>query len=111
MKKIIKQTTLSLKEIKKNKEKLLQIRKNLMEDVDFLEEDNLKKTSKDGSGDLSSYSIHMADMADDYDKTLNLNLVSNESNIIQDINDALEKIEKKVYGLCEKCGKKLVLND
>ncbi|MBF0619019.1 MAG: TraR/DksA family transcriptional regulator [Candidatus Omnitrophica bacterium] len=59
-------------------------------------------------GDLSGHAMHMADVATDmYDREFNLSLASNDREVIQRIDAALERIEKKTYGFCLKSGKRI----
>ncbi|MEO0225894.1 MAG: TraR/DksA C4-type zinc finger protein [candidate division WOR-3 bacterium] len=60
------------------------------------------------SGDLSSYSSHMADQGSDtQQREIASQLLSSERKNLSEIEHALKKIEKKKYGLCEKCGKSI----
>ncbi|MDP8218236.1 MAG: TraR/DksA family transcriptional regulator [Candidatus Theseobacter exili] len=87
---------------------LLALRERLSGDVSHLIEENLKKSQKEMSGDLSGYSLHIADMgSDDFDRTLALGMLANDQEIIYMIDTALEKIESGNYGICEKSGTKI----
>ena len=97
---------------KKNSEhepfrKLLEaFRKKITGDLASLEKDSLNLSQRDASGDLSGYSFHMADMAtDNFDREFNLDLVSNEQEMLNLIDDALHKIDDGTYGNCEVCAK------
>jgi len=95
-------------EAKKYQKKLGEIRKNLIEEIEHLEKNNLKKTNRDASGDLSGYRLHMADVASDaYEQEFALGIVSSEHKLLRDVEDALDKIEKGNYGSCELCGKRI----
>ncbi len=94
------------KDLKYFKEKLLDMRENLMAEIQGLSRDTLMKSQKDISGDISGYSIHLADVAtDNYDREFNLNLVSNEHRTLLQIDEALKRIEDKTYGICQNCHK------
>ena len=59
-------------------------------------------------GDLSGHAMHMADVATDmYDREFNLSLASNDREILQKVDAALDRIEKKTYGICLKSGKRI----
>ncbi len=95
-------------ETDKFKKILLQKREELMSDVNHITEDNRKTSPKDASGDLSSYSMHMADVAsDNYDREFSLNVASGERNTLLDIDEALKRIKDKTYGKCIACGKSI----
>jgi len=85
------------------KKKLLYIREKIAGDLQHLEEASLNKSQKDAAGDLSGYSFHMADVAtDNFDTEVHLGLASNTQNLLNEIDDALKRIEEGVYGLCER---------
>ena len=93
------------KDLKQYKEILLEIRAKAAGELRHLEEDNLNTNQKEASGDLSGYSLHMADQAsDNYDRELYLGLASTEQNLLNEIDHALKKIDENdgSYGLCEK---------
>ena len=80
----------------------------LMKGIEHIAKDNLKTSQRDAAGDLSAYSLHMADVAsDNYDREFSLSLADNEQKLLNRINDALEKIDANTYGLCELCEKKI----
>ena len=64
-----------------------------------------RKGNKDQSGDLSSYSIHQADMGTDTDESeKRVYMLNKELEKIQQLNSALKRIYDKSYGICEICG-------
>src|SRR5207247_1071713 len=68
--------------------------------------DNLKRTHRDASGELSGYSLHMADAGtDNFDREFALSLVSSEQEALYEIGEALKRLEQSTYGLCEMCEK------
>ncbi len=87
--------------------KLLEVtRKKIEGGLAHLEEDALNTSQRDASGDLSGYSLHMADQAtDNFDREFNLGLASSEQQILNLIDDALRKIEEGNYGICGVCNK------
>lgn len=97
------------KDIKAFKELLVKRKIELAKGIEHIAEDALKTSQRDAAGDLSAYSLHMADMAtDNYDREFALNLADNEQKILNRIDAALEKIETTdTFGLCESCGKKI----
>ncbi len=97
------------KDIKVFKELLLKKRVELAKGIEHIANDALKTSQRDAAGDLSAYSLHMADMAtDNYDREFSLGLADNEQKILHRINNALEKMEGgDTYGLCEVCNKKI----
>ncbi|MBI2173643.1 MAG: TraR/DksA C4-type zinc finger protein [Candidatus Omnitrophica bacterium] len=59
---------------------------------------------RDASGDLSGYTVHMADMAaDTYERELSMNIVSSEQALLYQIDEALKHIDEGTYGICQQC--------
>ncbi len=95
-------------ELEKFKNLLLEKREELMSDVNHITEDTRRASQKEASGDLSSYSLHMADVAsDNYDREFSLNVASGERNTLLDIDEALKRIKDKTYGKCISCGENI----
>ena len=60
----------------------------------------------DATGDLSSMPIHMADLGtDNYEQEFALGLMDSERKLLREIDNALVRLEKKTYGICEGTGK------
>src|SRR3989338_10803337 len=96
------------KSLKFFKDLLLKKKEELSKGIEHIAKDALKRSQRDATGDLSGYSLHMADMAtDNYDREFSLSLATNEQKILDRINDALEKLEDHTFGLCELCAKKI----
>jgi RNA polymerase-binding protein DksA len=88
------------------KQMLLNKRKEIVGDVNEMEDEALKKSRLDASGDLSSMPIHMADIGtDNYEQEFALGLMDSERKLLREIDDALGRIEQKTYGICEGTGK------
>ncbi len=97
---------LKVTELKQYKEKLLKLRSELSEEIGRITHQNLNKSTRDSSGDLSGYSLHMADQAsDNFDREFSLDLAQNEQGILYRIDAALKRIEDKIYGECITCQK------
>ncbi|MBU6391668.1 MAG: TraR/DksA C4-type zinc finger protein [Planctomycetota bacterium] len=95
-------------EIAQFKKLLLSIRERLVGKVDFMQEEALKKSRQDASGDLSNVPIHMADVGtDNYERDLMIELIQSGEQGLRDIDIALEKIEEGTFGICEICRKKI----
>jgi len=85
---------------------LLDLRTHLTEGITLHSEETLKRSSKDDSGDLSSYGQHMADAGTDtFDRDFALSLVSNEQEALTEIDAAIKRIKAGTYGNCEITGK------
>ena len=61
---------------------------------------------KESAEEMSSYSMHMADSGtDNFDRDSALSLLSSDQEAIYEIEEALKRIEKNTYGVCEITGK------
>ncbi len=104
------QKTLKLSKADKAKytKLLLELRDHLIDGVNFLSADNLKRTNRESSGELSGYSFHMADAGtDNFDREFALSLVSNEQEALYEIEGALQRLEQNTFGRCEMCEKQI----
>ncbi len=64
------------------------------------------KSQRETSGDLSTYTYHMADVASDtYDRELSLNIASSEQRVLYQIEEAIKRTEDGSYGRCLDCNK------
>jgi RNA polymerase-binding protein DksA len=88
---------------------LLEKRREILRNVNEFEDEALKKSRLDASGDLSSMPIHMADLGtDNYEQEFALGLMDGERKLLREIDDALERIEQGTYGICEGTGKPIL---
>jgi DnaK suppressor protein len=91
------------------KEKLVELRARLRGDVTTMANATLKRTRTEASGDLSSMPIHMADIgSDNFDQEFTLILMENDGGTLEQIEDALERIESGTYGVCVECGGRIL---
>lgn len=85
---------------------LLDLRTQVLQGLEMHTKDTLKRSSKDDTGELSAYSQHMADVGTDtFDRDFALSLVSNEQDALFEIEEAIQRIIKGTYGICEITGK------
>ena len=81
---------------------LLEKRREILRNVNGIEDEALKKSRLDATGDLSSMPIHMADIGtDNYEQEFALELMDSERKLLREIDDALGRIEQNTYGICE----------
>lgn len=77
---------------------LLELRERLMNQMSGL--------AKESAEEMSSYSLHMADSGtDNFDRDFALSLLSSDQDAIYEIEEALKRIERDTYGICELTGK------
>ena len=62
--------------------------------------------AKESAQEMAGYSLHMADSGtDNFDRDFALSLLSSDQDAIYEIEEALKRIEKNTYGICELTGK------
>ena len=92
-------------EIKVFKTSLEQLRARLRGDVTTMADEALRKTRAEASGDLSTMPIHMADIGSDaYEQEFTLELMATEEDTLELVEQALERIRTRRFGVCEECG-------
>ena len=96
-------TTLTAKQLREFRDKLMKYRMQLLSDLGSIEKEALIVHS-----DTSHMPIHMADAGSDaYDQDLKLGMAASERKRIRDIEAALIRIKKKTYGVCHLTGEKI----
>jgi DnaK suppressor protein len=62
--------------------------------------------AKESAEEMDSYSLHMADSGtDNFDRDFALSLLSSDQDAIYEIEEALKRIQRGTYGVCELTGK------
>jgi DnaK suppressor protein len=93
-------------DLKKYEKLLLAKKKELLEEIAVTMRDKISTTIKDSTGDISSYSYHMADQGTDaMERELAFMFASKSGRLIYHIDEALRRIQEGTYGKCLKCGK------
>lgn len=97
---------LTAEDIEQFKQMLLDKRKEIVGNVSEMQDEALKKSRLDATGDLSSMPIHMADVGSDtFEQEFALELMDSERKLLEEIDAALQRIEENRYGICEGTGK------
>jgi DnaK suppressor protein len=79
-------------------DRLLELRDQLLRQMNGL--------AKESAQEMAGYSLHMADSGtDNFDRDFALSLLSSDQDAIYEIEEALKRIEKNTYGVCELTGK------
>jgi len=87
------------------KKLILKKKEDIIDHIREISEETVKKSQKDASGDISSYTYHMADVAtDNYDREFSMGRVSEDREFLFELDDALKRIEDGSFGICEDCG-------
>ncbi len=85
---------------------LLKKRAEIAKNIDYLRNVVLDSTTKEASGDHSSYSYHMADQGTDaMEREKAFLFASRDEKYLKQIDDALERVENGTYGVCRVTGK------
>ena len=99
---------LTAADIEHFKQMLLEKRREILANVNEMEDETLKKSRLDAAGDLSSMPIHMADIgSDNFEQEFTLGLMDSERKLLKEIDDALRRIEIETYGICEGTGRQI----
>ena len=95
--------TLSKEQVKQLRQLLITERAKLAGEIKAIAQDTAK-SPREASGDLSAYTVHMADMAaDTYERELSMNIVSSEQELLYQIDDALKRLDDGSFGVCQQC--------
>jgi DnaK suppressor protein len=79
-------------------QRLIELRDQLTRQMDGL--------AKESAQEMAGYSLHMADSGtDNFDRDFALSLLSSDQDAVYEIEEALKRIEKNTYGICELTGK------
>jgi len=90
------------------RELLAKERKRVLEELGYIESNYMRTTPKDASGSGSAYSMHPADMGTDSIEQEKAYLIGSTSgSVLEDIDDAIMKLDSARYGVCERCGQEI----
>ena len=79
-------------------QRLLELREQLIRQMSGL--------AKESAQEMAGYSLHMADSGtDNFDRDFALSLLSSDQDAVYEIEEALKRIERDTYGVCELTGK------
>jgi DnaK suppressor protein len=87
------------------RELLLEKREEALEQIDILT-DRVSDLDEADDADLSSITHHLGDVGSEMEEDeMNFQLLERTKKYVNEINDALERIENGTYGICEATGK------
>jgi len=96
-------TVLSRAELEEYRRKLLNKRREIIGDMNGIEAEALGADRQEAAGDISD---HPADAGtDNFEQEFSLGLLESERQILGEINDALQRIDDRTYGICLGTGK------
>lgn len=84
---------------------LLQMREKKLEYIAMLRELAISRTQRDASGDISAFTSHPADISTESDEREKVaSLITRETQVLKELEAALERISDATYGKCDVCG-------
>lgn len=90
------------------KKLLLDEKNKILETINKMNENEPNTSMQDYFDELSMYDNHPADIGTEtFMMGQMINLKNNEENLLMQIEDSLNRIENGMYGICEKCGRKI----
>lgn len=90
------------------KERLLERRKELARAMTSMKREEGEMSQREENGDVSAYSYHLADQGtDNMLQSQTFLQIERNGNEIYEIDEALERIERGKYGICESCGRSI----
>jgi len=96
---------LTKKQLDYFKEKLLSEKQKVLEEMDELQQSNLKQSISDSAGEISRYSYHLGDVASlSYGREFSMGLAERQQKYLEQIDEALMRIEEGTYGICKVTG-------
>jgi RNA polymerase-binding protein DksA len=92
---------LAKKDLQHFKDKLLKEKKRVLEEMGEIQNENLKTSIADQSGENSRYSYHLGDTASlAYGREFSMGLAERQQKYLEQIDEALQRIEEGTYGTC-----------
>ncbi len=105
-----KEHPLSKDQVKQFRELLIEERAKVADEIKSIARD-ASKNPREASGDLSAYTVHMADMSSDtYERELAMNIASSEQQVLYQIDEALKRVDEGTYGTCQQCDRPIALS-
>lgn len=93
-------------DLKKYELLLLDLKKEMMKEIEDLGAKGAGQNQREQAGDLSAYSYHMADQGTDtMNREMSFLFASNAGKVILAIDDALDRIKDGSFGICIGCQK------
>ena len=99
------------RELKRFKKRLLKLKEQVSSEMGRFEDNILHKNRKETTGEVSYvYTTHPADMGGETAEfEMAYILASNEGDLLELIDEALERVESGEYGKCIECGDNIPL--
>lgn len=95
---------MSKADLEQYRQSLRNLRSRLTGDVSHLADEALRARGGEASGSLSNAPLHMADLGtDNFEQEFTLNLLQNQEQALDEIREALDRIDRGTFGNCEEC--------
>ncbi len=99
------------KELNQFKKSLIEFRKELVKQMGSIKTEEREQSLKEEDGDTSAYSFHLADQGtDNMLQEQSFFHVQRNGELLHQVDQALERIEKGIFGKCESCDKGISKN-
>ena len=86
------------------REELRNLQGRLKGDVSGLSGESFRKGGGGASGNLSNTPVHLADLGSDvFEQECSLGLLENSASILEQVSQALVRLQNGTYGRCEDC--------
>ncbi|MHC5537235.1 TraR/DksA family transcriptional regulator [Singulisphaera rosea] len=97
-------SVLKSEELETFRQVLQDLRARLRGDLDQMTDEALRRHQPDSSGNLSNVPLHMADVGtENYDQEFTLGLIENEQGTLEQVYEALIRIDSGTFGRCQEC--------
>lgn len=98
-------SNLKTEELKSLRGALENLHARLHGDLGRMTDEALRSNLLEGTSNLSNVPSHMADVGtENYDQEFTLGLIQNEQVTLEQVDRALDRMEKGTYGACVECG-------
>jgi len=99
-------TRLSNEDLEQFRQILLEKRAQIVGDIHLLNRQSLHNNRLEATGDLSTMPFHPADVgSDNFEQEFTVGLMENEHELLREIDEALQRIDNRTYGVCLATGK------
>lgn len=96
---------LTKKQLEHFRTKLENEKNRVLEEMTDLQQGSLKTSISEASGENSRYSYHLGDVASlSYGREFSMGLSERQQKYLEQIDEALERIEEGTYGICKVTG-------
>ncbi len=92
-------------ELEHFREIILEKRKQIIEELELMNETLNDNSGGDYFEENSPYSLHMEQGTDTMEKEKNYLLAARQRKFLEYLDDAIKRIDRGVYGFCQDCGK------